>query len=79
MRSAGTSSRARSRISAKHLCWADLVLVMENKHKAVITERYRHLNLPKITVLDIPDDYEYMSDELVEMLETSVEAILNHL
>ena len=49
---------------------------MENKHKNIITRQYRHLDLPEIVVLDIPDDYQYMSDELIEMLQISVEAIL---
>ncbi|WP_245964506.1 arsenate reductase/protein-tyrosine-phosphatase family protein [Rufibacter immobilis] len=32
-RSAGTSEQARIKISAKTLAWADLVFVMEKKHK----------------------------------------------
>ena len=76
VRSAGTSSSARKRISANDINWADLILVMENKHKNIITRQYRHLDLPEIVVLDIPDDYQYMSDELIEMLQISVEAIL---
>ena len=77
VRSAGTSSSARKKISDRDLFWADLILVMENKHKRAIVERYRHLDLPEIIVLDIPDDYQYMSDELIEMIETSTESILD--
>ena len=79
VRSAGTSSSARKKISKQDLIWADLVLVMEHKHKQAIANRYRHLNLPEIIVLDIPDDYQYMSDELVEMLKISTESILNNI
>ena len=57
VRSAGTSSSARRRISEKDLDWADLILVMENKHKKAIANQYRYLDLPLIIVLDIPDDY----------------------
>lgn len=76
VRSAGTSSSSRKRISENDLTWADVVLVMENKHKKIINNQYNYLDLPEIIVLDIPDDYYYMSDELVEMLQISVERVL---
>lgn len=76
VRSAGTSSSARKRIAEKDLNWADLVLVMEHKNQKIIYSRYSYLDLPAIIVLDIPDDYQYMSDELIEMLQISIEEIL---
>ena len=76
VRSAGTNSSARKRVSERDINWADLILVMENKHKKRITSEYNHLDLPKIIVLDIPDDYQYMDEELISILETSVEDIL---
>lgn len=76
VRSAGTSSSARKRISEKDIHWADLILVMENKHKKAISNLYQCLDSPPIIVLDIPDDYQYMSDELVEMIKISTESIL---
>ena len=76
VRSGGTNSGARKRISEPDLNWADLILVMENKHKKEIVSQYRYLNLPKIMVLDIPDDYQYMSEELIEMIKISTEEIL---
>ena len=78
VRSAGTSSSARRRISEKDLDWADLILVMENKHKKAIANQYRYLDLPPIIVLDIPDDYQYMSHELVKMIQISTEDILSN-
>ena len=78
VRSAGTSSSARKRISAKDHVWADLILVMENKHKKIITSQYKSRNLPSIIVLDIPDDYQYMSEELVAMIKSSTEEILSN-
>ena len=75
-RSAGISSSAKKEISENDFNWADLVLVMENKHKKTICSKYRYLDLPEIIVLNIPDDYQYMSEELIEMLKTSVEEIL---
>lgn len=78
VRSAGTSSSARKQISEKDLQWADLILVMENKHKKAIANQYRYLDLPPIIVLDIPDDYQYMSHELVKMIQISTEDILSN-
>lgn len=74
--SAGINSSARKRINQKDLAWADLVLVMENQHKKAIANRYRDLYLPDIFVLDIPDDYQYMSEELILMIRESTEAII---
>jgi predicted protein tyrosine phosphatase len=72
-RSAGTSESARIKVSAKLLEWADLVLVMEKKHKQMLLSRFGGLARDKdIQVLDIPDEYQYMDEELVEILEVSV-------
>ncbi|MGL5834993.1 MAG: low molecular weight protein tyrosine phosphatase family protein [Waterburya sp.] len=76
VRSAGTSTSAKKKISEQDLIWADIVLVMENKHKKIITSQYQNLELPSIMVLDIPDDYQYMAEELVEMLKASTEHVL---
>ena len=52
--------------------WADLVFVMESGQRAKIRDVYRHLELPAIEVLNIPDEYEFMDEELVEMLEDRI-------
>lgn len=72
-RSAGTAASARIRASRQHLEWADLVFVMEYKHRDQLillfgaVARDRH-----IIVLDIPDEYGYMDEELISMLQQSV-------
>ncbi|MBU1580595.1 MAG: protein-tyrosine-phosphatase [Bacteroidetes bacterium] len=68
IRSAGLSPKSDRKISEKDLTWADLVFVMETGHRAKIWGLYRHLELPPIEILNIPDDYEFMDNELVEML-----------
>lgn len=68
IRSAGLSPKSDRKISENDLNWADLVFVMETGQRAKIWDLYRHLELPKIEVLNIPDDYEFMNDELIEML-----------
>ncbi|MFB9864669.1 low molecular weight protein tyrosine phosphatase family protein [Rufibacter immobilis] len=72
-RSAGTSEQARIKISAKTLVWADLVFVMEKKHKQQLVSRFGTTAREKeIVVLNIPDEYGYMDEELITMLKTAV-------
>ena len=77
VRSGGTSPNARHPVSANDLSWAQVIFVMEEKHKSRLVAEYRRLveNKP-IHVLDIPDEYKYMDEELVELLTQSVGAIL---
>ncbi len=74
VRSAGLSSKSRHQISHTDLLWADMVLVMENRHKRRILGTFRNLEtLPCIESLDIPDEYEYMDRELVEAIREGTE------
>ena len=72
-RSGGTASSARRKLGRSDIEWAEVVVVMETKHKRVIHERFRDSldELPRIVVLDIPDDYRAMDSELVELLRES--------
>ena len=50
---------------------------MEHKHKDRLKAEYsKLLKYKKPIVLDIPDDYGYMDEELVELLRESVEPYL---
>jgi predicted protein tyrosine phosphatase len=77
VRSGGTNPNARHPVSAEDLSWAQVIFVMEEKHKSRLVAEYRRLleNKP-IHVLDIPDEYRYMDAELVDLLKASVGAIL---
>lgn len=77
VRSAGLSPKSDRKISEGDLNWADLVLVMETGQRSKIWELYRHLDLPDIEVLNIPDDYEFMDEELVELLTDKINDTLN--
>lgn len=68
VRSAGLSPKSDRKISEKDVHWADLVFVMEDRQRARIREQYGHLELPDIKVLNIPDEYEFMNEALVELL-----------
>ena len=76
IRSAGLSSKSDRKISENDLNWADLVFVMEKRQRAKIWEVYRHLELPKIEILNIADDYEFMHEDLVEMLTNRINETL---
>jgi predicted protein tyrosine phosphatase len=78
-RSAGTSPNARHTISIADVQWADVILVMEEKHKSRIKAEFtRLLDHKPIHVLDIPDEYKFMDAELVEILEIAVESIIEN-
>ena len=77
VRSGGTSPNARHHVSEDDVRWADVILVMEEKHKSRLRAEYtRLLEFKPVRVLDIPDDYRYMDAELVEQLEQVVPSIL---
>ena len=80
VRSAGLSSQSGRKLSAKDLAWADLVLVMERRHKTRILEDFREAtDLPHIQSLDIPDDYQFMEPELIDLLREKVETCITNL
>jgi predicted protein tyrosine phosphatase len=65
VRSAGMSPKSPHPLTAADIQWAGLILVMEGNHKSWITGKFRHLELPRIENLDVPDEYEYMDEELI--------------
>ena len=77
VRSAGTSPKAKKTVNAKDIAWAELIFVMEYKHKERLKTAFgKLLQYKKIIVLDIPDEYQYMNETLVELLQSSVEGYL---
>lgn len=73
-RSAGTSPNAKKTISIADIKWADIIIVMEQKHKNRIISKFtRLLENKKIHILDIPDEYKYMDPELIALIEVSME------
>lgn len=80
VRSAGLSDRSPHVLKQADLDWADLVLVMERAHRQRIVSQFRAaVDLPEIEVLDIPDDYQFMDDELVELLRSQVEFVIERI
>jgi predicted protein tyrosine phosphatase len=79
VRSAGVRSEANRRISEADLKWADVVFVMEREHKLWITTRFQEMNLPRIDVLEIPDEYDLMDPHLQVILKTMLDPEFDHL
>ena len=70
IQSAGTEKSARIRITQSMINWADTIFVMEEKHKKRILGNFEFDQQEKnMEVLDILDEYQYMNDDLVEILE----------
>ena len=52
---------------------------MEPKYAARIRFQFPAESIPPMRSLDIPDDYEYMDPELVELLKSAVEHELSRI
>ncbi len=77
IKSAGTAKSARIRVQQSMLDWADKIWVMEQKHKDRLAQDWDTTAYKdKIIVLDIPDEYTYMDEELIEILEHSLSEYL---
>lgn len=73
VRSAGTEASARIKVTDGHIRWADIIFVMEKKHYRRIRDKFGDIICnKKIICLDIPDDYGFMDDELVDLLKCRV-------
>jgi protein-tyrosine phosphatase len=73
VKSAGTEVSATVPLSNELILWADLIFVMEEGHKVIITNYFEASTADKkIIVLDIPDNFYYMEQELVELLKVRV-------
>lgn len=69
VRSAGTVRGARRTLSAEDIDWADLVLVMEARHRDRVLSRFSdQIGGTPLHVLDVPDLYPFMDEALVTLL-----------
>ncbi len=68
--SAGLSPDADVVCTAELVEWADVIFVMEKRHRTKLNQRFRrHLRRARVICLDIPDQYAFMAPELVRLLE----------
>ena len=79
VRYAGTSPNAKRTVSANDIRWSSYIFVMEKKHKQRLIAKFKPLTEhKKIIILDIPDDYQYMDEELIEILQDTVGCYLQN-
>lgn len=75
--SAGLGHEAETPVSPELLQWADIVFVMEQAHRRRLAQRFRqHLKRARVICLGIPDDFDYLQPELVELLRRKVSPFL---
>ena len=68
VKSAGTSSKAERKVSQSLIDWAESIYVMEFRHKEILLGNFK-VAKSAIIVLDIPDIYQYMDNELIAELK----------
>ena len=77
VRSAGTSRSAEHTVNIHDIRWAEIIVVMEYQHKQRLSATFQQsLEHKPIHVLDIPDDFGFMDDELIDWIRDMVEPII---
>lgn len=78
VKSAGLAKQATVPLTIELLEWADLIFVMEKRHRNIIQSRFKEIYQRKrIICLYIPDDFEFMDPELIVLLEQRVTPYLD--
>nr|WP_208414670.1 protein tyrosine phosphatase [Paenibacillus castaneae] len=73
VRSAGTEEQARIKLTAGQIGWADIIFAMEKKHVRRMQSKFsEELSGKKLICLHIPDEYQYMEEDLIDLLKSSV-------
>ena len=68
--SAGLNNDAEVPVTAELVEWADTIFVMENTHRNKLQKKFRDsLKNQRVIVLGIPDDYDFMDEELIAILK----------
>ena len=76
VKSAGIDKTANVVLTDEILNWADSIIVMEKHHRNHIRKHFPDIYMnKKIVCLYIPDDYDYMQVELIEILKDKVDDI----
>ena len=75
VKSAGTEALFGREVTSRDLQWADLVVVMENRHREKIRGRFpEESEGAEFIVLGIPDVYQYMEIALQREIRERFEA-----
>lgn len=75
--SAGLASDAEVLLSTEQIEWADIIFVMERAHRTRLSKKFKErLRDKRVIVLGIPDEFEFMDDNLVALLKAKVPQFL---
>ena len=78
VRSRGTSQAAARPIRENDLVWADLVLVMEQKHRSRLLADFPDMTkFLTIHVLDIPNDHGSTNAELIQLIRIAADPFID--
>ena len=70
VRSAGTEKDARIKVTAGHIGWADMIFVMEKKHRRRLEAKFGDsLYGKEFVCLNIPDEFKLMDSALIDLLQ----------
>lgn len=78
-RSAGIGFTSENYVEEYLIKWADIVIVMEMRHRNYIRKKFKKACLGKqLICLGIPDEYNYMDYDLVDLLKERVTPYLKN-
>ena len=71
--SAGLNHDAENPVTPELVEWADIIFVMEQRQRSRLSARFKaQLKGKRVVCLEIPDEYEYMEERLVRLLQARV-------
>lgn len=77
--SAGLNNDAIVPLSPDLLEWANIIFVMEKSHLNKLRKKFKiYIKTQKIVCLNIPDEYAFMSSDLVMLLKRKVHPFLGY-
>lgn len=75
--SAGLADDAETPLDVEQVIWAELIVVMEDRHLRLLKRRFGpRLSGKRVVSVGIPDRYDFMQPELVALLERRVGPLL---
>ena len=72
--SAGVAPDAENPVTAEAIEWADLIFVMEPAHRSKLNKF--SLRGKRVVCLNIPDKYDFMDPELIDLLREPYQTLL---
>lgn len=80
VRARGLSPRAVRVVTEDDITWADIIFVMERNHRGRLVGRFGDLvDRDHLHVLDIPDEYQFMDPELIDLLQDRAGPMLDRM